>query len=292
MKKFKYFLPVLFLSSVNFCNIVKAQDSTKADLLLNLSYFNSNNQYQYLLAKTKTKINGRFQPVPNIGLTFYITSDSPTNLLGKAVSNEKGEAVLFIPPSAKDEWIKSAKQSFIVVSDANKQFDAAKGTADVTKSKIKLDTTDDRKVTAVLLELKDSVWAPVKGVDLKVAVKRFDGNLIISSETPTYTTDSLGSITADFKRDSLAGDAKGNLTLVASVDDNDTYGNVTTEKIVPWGVPVKYVSNFDKRTLFARRGHSPWWLELMAYSIIVMVWGILIYLFIQVRTLIKLGKEA
>ncbi|MDR0794083.1 MAG: hypothetical protein LBE82_12320 [Chitinophagaceae bacterium] len=286
----KYFLPVLLLSIIGTGNIAKAQDTTKPNLLLNLSYFNSNNQYQYLSAKTKTKIDGKFLPVPNINLSFFISSESETNFLGKAKSDEKGEAVLFIPPAAKEEWNKSSKQSFIVVSEANKQFDAAKGTADIVKAKIKLDTAEDRKIMVVLLELKDTAWTPVKGVDMQIAIKKFGGNLNISSETPSYTTDSLGSIAADFKRDSLAGDTKGNLTLVASVDDNDTYGNLTAEKIVPWGVPVKYVSNFNQRTLFARRGHSPWWLELMAYSVILMVWGVLVFLIFQIRRMKKLGK--
>ena len=286
MKKIKYyFFILLFLAA----GIVKAQD--KPDLLLNLSYFNSNDQVQYLLAKVKTKIDGKFQVVPHINLSFYITAEAPTNLLGKAVSNEKGEAVVFIPASAKEEWIKSAKQSFIVVSEANKQFDAAKTNADVTKAKLKLDTAADKKVTAVLLELKDTVWAPVKGVDLKVAVKRFDGDLNVS-ETLTYTTDSLGAISADFKRDSLAGDVKGNLILTAKVEDNDLYGNVAVEKAVPWGVPTSYVSAYDERTLFARRGHSPFWLELMAYSIVVAVWGVLIYLIVKIKELKKLGKTS
>jgi hypothetical protein len=284
MKKIKYYLSILLFLAVG---ILKAQD--KPDLLLNLSYFNNNDQVQYLLAKVKTKIDGKFQVVPNINLIFYINAEAPANLLGKAVSNEKGEAVVFITAAAKDEWMKSAKQSFIVVSEATKQFDIAKTNTDITKSKIIIDTAADRKVTAVLLELKDSVWTPVRGVDLKVAVKRFDGDLNVS-ETLTYTTDSLGAISADFKRDSLAGDFKGNLILTAKMEDNDLYGNVAVEKTVPWGVPTTYISAYDERTLFARRGHSPFWLELMAYSIVVAVWGVLIYLIIKIRELKKLGK--
>jgi hypothetical protein len=138
------------------------------------------------------------------------------------------------------------------------------------------------------MELKDTVWTPVKAIDVKIAVKRLDADLNVA-ETPTYETDSLGVASADFKRDSLPGDSKGNLTLIAKVEDNDVYGNLSSEKIVPWGKSIKYYTEFDKRTLFARRGKSPLWLELLAYSIVIAVWGVLIYLFGQIKKLKQLG---
>ena len=140
------------------------------------------------------------------------------------------------------------------------------------------------------LELKDTVWTPVKGVELKVAIKRAGGDLNVS-ETQSYTTDSTGTISAEYKRDSLAGDSKGNLILIAKVEDNDNYGNLSVEQTVPWGIKTEYFSVFDKRTLFARRGHSPIWLELIAYSIIIAVWGVLIYLIGQLNKIKKLGAN-
>ncbi|HLZ88974.1 MAG TPA: hypothetical protein VKQ52_17080, partial [Puia sp.] len=249
----------------------------KKDLLLQLAYYNDNNHLQYLKAVAKTKTEGKFRFVPGIGLRFYITADSPGYFLGSGLTNDKGEAVVFLPATAKSEWIRSAKQSFVVVSGAAMGFDPVRATADLTKARLKIDTAGGRKVSVSLMESRDSGWAPVKGVDVKVAVKRLDGNLTIA-DAPTYTTDSTGLVQADFKRDSLPGDAKGNLVLVASVEDNDNYGNLTTEFSVPWGVYRPYVSAYDTRSLFARRGRSPAWLEGIAYSIIVLVWGVLLYL--------------
>jgi hypothetical protein len=130
---------------------------------------------------------------------------------------------------------------------------------------------------------------PVKGVDLSIAVKRMGGNLNVN-ETQTFTTDSLGAVTAEFKRDSLPGEATtGKLILIATVADNETYGNLTAEISAVWGNKFNYNSNFDRRTLFARRGYSPLWLELMAYGIIIAVWGVIFYLILQLRKIIKLG---
>ena len=286
MRKLKCILLVLGLF-IYFVGDVYCQ-SSKNSLNLSLGYFNENNQFQYLKAVTKTKINGKFKLVAGIPVSFYITSESPGNLLGKATTNDKGQAVLFIPPSAREEWNKTPKQSFLVVSDSTLLYEVTKSSIDLTKSKIKVDTAEDKKIVATLLEFKDSLWTPVKGVDMKISVKRLGGDLNVN-ETPTFTTDSLGMVNADFKLLNLPGDTLGNLILVARVEDNDIYGNLSSEKTVPWGTMTKYLEAYNRRTLYARRGWSPLWLELIAYGIIVAVWFILLYLFIQIRKLKKLG---
>ena len=286
MKKLNY---ILLLTLILFFVVLASYaQETKNNLSLTLGYYNNNNHIQYLLVKAKSKINGKFQLIPDITMHFYITAESPANALGKAITNKKGEAYILMPSSAKQAWNSSAKQSFVVVSEASKQFDAATGSTDITKAKIKIDTASDRRITATLVELKDSIWVPVKGVEMKIGIKRMAAILNVN-ETPTYTTDSLGMVSAEFKRDSLPGYAKGNLILIAKIEENDLYGNLTAETIVPWGITISYVSEYDKRTLFARRGRSPIWLEFIAYSIVVAVWGILIYLFGQIRKLKRLG---
>jgi len=286
MRKTKYI--TLAIGLILFITEVSLSQVVKNNLILGLTYCNNNNMLQYLKANTKAKINGKFQQVAGIHLSFYITAEDPANLLGKAVSNDKGIAILFIPPSAKSTWNKSPKQSFLVVSDSSKVYDGVHSNFDLTKSRIQIDTLPDRKIIATFSELRDSGWMPVKGVDMKVTVKRLGGDLNVN-ETPTYTTDSLGLASADFKLDKMPGDSIGNLVIIAEVDDNDIYGNLTTEKSVPWGESSKYVSAFNQRSLFARRGWSPLWLEWMAYSIIAAVWLVLLYLFIQIRKLKKLG---
>lgn len=288
MKMYKYiigtFVLLSCLQAVSF-----SQDSTKPALNLSLGYFNDNGRVQYLKATAKTKMDGKFKQVAAIKLNFYISTEDPAHLLGKGVTDENGEAVVFIPTTAKDEWNNGATHSFIVSSEASKQFDAASGTADVTKAKLQIDTTDGRNITVTVLALKDSAWQPMKDVELKIAVKRMGGDLNVN-ETQTYTTDSTGTVTAEYKHDSLPGDAKGNIVLVAKVEESDLYGSISSEKTVPWGKYYKYVSEFDKRTLFARRGQSPIWLEFMAYTIIIGVWVVLIYLIGQIRKLKRLGN--
>ena len=266
-----------------------AQKPEKENLVIGVRYFNNNNRTHHLVFKTKSKVDGKFKNISDIKLAVYITNDADkANLLGNVITNDIGDAVLLIPPSAKNEWIKSPNQTFVAVSIANKQFDEARGDLAITKAKLQIDTVEGKIVNAKLVAFIDTLWTAIADVEMQIGVKRLDGNLSVN-ETPTFTTDSSGGATAEFKRDSLPGDTKGNLVLVASVIDNEVYGNLTAEMIVPWGSKFSHISNFDHRTLFARRGHSPIWLELLAYSIVVVVWGIIIFLAFQIRKIKQLG---
>jgi len=288
MKKPSHITWLTIMMSGMFTLGLLAQEA-KSDLNLGLGYVNDNDRLQYLKASAKTKINGKFQPVAGINLSFYLGTESPSNLLGKARTNSRGEAVAFIPAAAGEEWKKSEKHEFLAVSEPSDSFGTTKSSIEITRAKIKLDTAEGRKLVAALLELREGKWIPVKGVDLTFSVKRMGRNLGVG-DSPTYTTDSTGTANADFKLAELPGDSSGNITLVARVEDNDTYGTVSSEKKVPWGSDTQYYdSDFDKRSLYARRGLTPLWLGFMAYSIGLAVWGVLIYLFFQIRKIKKLG---
>ena len=272
-------------------HFLMAQAVEKNTLVLGVKYYNNNNATQHLVVSAKSKIDGKFQKIGNIAVKVFITNDSnKNNFIGAGITSERGEFILFIPPSAKTEWLKSATQNFIAISAANKLYDEARAETTITKAKIKMDTADGKIVNAKLFIKVDSSWQPMAGVEMLLAVKRLDGNLNIS-ETATYTSDSAGAISGEFKRDSLPGDQKGNLVLVANIIDNDVYGNIEAETTVPWGKPLVYTTNYNHRSLFARRGHSPIWLELLAYGIIVLVWAVIIYLGFQIRNIIKLGLD-
>jgi hypothetical protein len=280
-------LIVLFVPS-----ILMAQAVEKNSLSLNLKYFNDNNITHHLLVQAKSKIDGKFQTIPNISVQFYIgTEADKSNLLGKGITNDRGEAIIEIPPTAKAAWLKSPNQNFLVVSTATKQFDAGQGDLAITKAKLKIDTAEGKMITAKIVALIDTVWKPIAAVDVIVGVKRL-GGILNANETQTYSTDSAtGGITAEFKRDSIPGDQKGNITIIATVVDNDKYGNLSAEMAVPWGKKSIYMTNFDHRTLFARRGYSPIWLELLAYTIVVAVWSIIFYLLVQIKKIKKLSFE-
>ena len=77
----------------------------------------------------------------------------------------------------------------------------------------------------------------------------------------------------------------------AKLTDNDQFGNILVEKTEAWGVKLKPDENFFKqRTLWSTNSHTPFWLLFMAYFIIIVVWGTIIYLVFQIVKIKKLGK--
>jgi len=268
-----------------------SQAAEKGSLSVAINYFIDNNKVPYLMVKVKTKVDGKFKNVEGIGLKLSLNKDSAGTLIGKVITNERGEATALIPPSLKKEWNSSVKHTFLASFDGNKKYDAATGDLTVGKAKILIDVSSDKKVTATVLEMKDTSWKPVKGVDVVLAVKRLGGDLSVN-ETATFATDSTGQASADFKRDSLHGDAKGNITLIAKIVDNDQYGNLSIEKTVPWGAKFVPVNTFNERTLFATRAKAPIWLIFIATGIIIAVWVVLILLVQNIFKIKKLGEEA
>jgi len=269
-----------------------SQGADKGSLSVAVSYLNVDNQIPYVSVKVKTKIDGKFQNVAGIALKLSLNKDSVGTLIGKVVTNERGEATALIPPSLKKEWNKSAKHTFLASFAGNTKYDSTSAAITIIKARLSIDTAAGRSVVATVMEMKDTAWTPVKGVDVVLAVRRMDGDLNIN-ETATFTTDSTGKASGDFKRDSIPGDLNGNITLVAKVLDNDSYGNLSVEKNVHWGS--KFVSNandFNARTLFATRAKAPVWLMVFATGIIIAVWTVLIMLVQNILKIKKLGKEA
>lgn len=272
-----------------------AQDSTateKKELQLNLSYYQPQNNIPYVLVTTKTKVDRKFIGVKDLTVNVYLNDPTDSNLIQSFQSNGTGEERIYIPTSFKEVWDAASSFTFIAVTPANKEFDETKSEVQVTKAKIQVDTnrTDETKNVIVnVKQLQNGEWVPAKDVELKIAVKRSLGNLPIGDEE-TYTTDSTGSVTAEFKRDSLLGNAKGNFILIARTEDNENFGNLFAEKNVNWGVVPILDNSFDQRSLWATRNKTPIWLLGLAGAIIAGVWGTLIYLILQVIKIKKLGR--
>lgn len=293
--KLKYIIRyawVLIAVVLIFCAKLMAQDSTAKELNIYLRYFMYNNKIPYVLVNTKTKIDGKFQPVKNVGLNVYLDSVAPSNLISKVNTNNKGETQAVIPGSLKPLWDAAATHKFLAVSVANKEFPEATGDLEIAKAKIVVDTVivdSVRTITAKVFELNKTEWMPVKDVEMKIGVRRLGGVLPVGKEA-TYTTDSTGGITAEFKRDTLPAE-KGILTLVVNVEDNDKYGNLIIEQKLPWGVKIQQANDWNKRSLWSTRFRTPIWLLFMAYSIMAAVWGVLFYLVIQIIKIRKIGRE-
>ena len=269
------------------------EDSVVAEEVVKLKYYNKNGLEQYLLVESSLKKGKQSDPLKNKSFKLYLDSIAGENLISSVTTGADGRAKSFIPVSLKSAWDASGMHKFIAVDDKNPDN---KTELEIVKSRIRIDTaTSDegvRNITVYVEKYESDSWLPVNEAEMKVGIRRM-GGILSAGDDPTYTTDSSGSVSIDVTRDSLPGDAKGNILLGVMIEDNDVLGNVSAEKQVNWGVPQKPGSDFfSQRTLWSTRFRTPFWLLFTAYAIILSVWGTLIYLVWQLIKIRKLGKQS
>ncbi len=233
MYSYHKFIVILALLLGTSVETINAQDSAAASpTMLSISYFLPANHVPYLEVTTKKKIGRKFEPVKDISLNIYFDEAEQKNLLGKVVTDTIGKARIGLPPSFKNTWDSVDEFKFLALSDSSAGKESLSADITVKKAILTVDTTSVDGVRTVIGELKEkngNTWVPVKDIDMNLSIKRMLGNLSVGDEA-TYTSDSTGVSSAEFKKDSIPGDEKGNITLVAKVDDNDTYGTLYSRK--------------------------------------------------------------
>jgi len=269
-----------------------AQD--KPELMLNLNHYTENNSIQYLKVQAQLKADNKLQPMKNVDVQLYLDSIGESNFIAEIKTDERGSAQTTIPASLKNVWDALPTHKFIAIAKANPKDEATTTELEITKAKIEIDTLNvdaTKSVIAKVFSFNNGEWIPAKGVEVKIGAERLGGSLKIGDDE-SYTTDSLGQVSGEFKLDSLPSiDPKDDIVLVAKIEDNDLFGNLMVEKTVPWGKYYKHTSTFGQRSLFAARFKSPLWLSFMAYSIVGAVWGVIIYLIVQIFRIKRLGNE-
>ena len=292
-----FMLLLLLVAGTLLTNKAIAQEDTAAKKetpkeLVTLKYFNENSSVQYLMLTNFLKTGKKNEPQKNKVFKLYLDSNSATNLIGTVTTDEKGRAKSFIPPSLKVMWDVNSAHKFIAMANGKEEDAAAE--IEIAKARIKIDTSSEeniKSITVLVTKFENDAWVPVKDVEMKIGIQRH-GGILSAGEAATYTTDSTGTAIVQLNKDSLPGDIKGNIILAASVEDNDIFGNLMVEKTVPWGVSVITAPGFfDQRTLWSTRFRTPIWLLVMAYSIVIGVWGTIIYLVMQIIKIKKLGKD-
>lgn len=275
---------------------VAAQEKEEAETVkkfVTLKYFNVANQQQYLILSAITRDSNGVSPQQYKKFSLYLDSIAPANLIANVVTDKRGEAKSFIPPGLKTNWDASAKHIFLAEADAGTDEEQTQE-IEIVKSKITIDTLNEdgvRSITAQIMKLEGSEWVPAPEVELKIGILRM-GKVLSAGDDATYTTDSSGTVTVELTKDSLPGDEKGNYILAAKVEDNDELGNLLIEKTVGWGVPNQIDKTFfEQRTLWSTANRTPAWLLFAAYSIVIGVWGALIYLVFLMFKIKKLGKQ-
>lgn len=257
--------------------------------MVKLNYYNDSNSLQYLIIESLLRKGKKTEPQQNKTYQLYLDGISSDQLIAQVATDKGGKAKSFLPPALRSLWEAKPQHIFILTEPGKEE---AVTELEVAKAKISIDTVNEegtRGITVQVMKYENSEWIPAPEVELKVGIQRL-GGILSAGEAETYTTDSSGAVTVTLNKDNLPGNEKGDIILVAKAEDNDQFGNLLISKTVPWGVAVKPNDNFfHQRSLWATKFHTPLWLLFMAYSIVLGVWGTIVYLVFQIIKIKKLG---
>jgi hypothetical protein len=135
-------------------------------------------------------------------------------------------------------------------------------------------------ITAQVNEFaNDTIGDPISELDVYFFVQRTFSQLPIGDYF--NTTDENGEVRIEFPYD-LTGDSAGNVIIIAKIEEDDRFEGVELSKTASFGIPVDYEQHENKRTLVAAGANAPISLLILVNGIILAVWGILIYIFIQI----------
>jgi len=222
--------------------------------------------------------------VKNIELTVYNTTDDAKTVLGKVITNANGKATFTVKGGIKNLVADATGFYNIGVSfKGNDQFKKAKKSISFKNATIlaKLVTKDSVNYISATFKVGDSAIA---GQDLIVQVDRLFKPLTIGDEF--HQTDDNGTILVPIEA-GIPG-INGILNLEVVLADHDDYGNIKAVVNAPIGKVIVDESTFNDRTMWSPRSKTPIFLLIFPNLLILGIWSLIIYLFIN---LFKISKN-
>ncbi|MCX6258166.1 MAG: cytochrome c [Bacteroidia bacterium] len=142
----------------------------------------------------------------------------------------------------------------------------------------------EKQVTGVVYFMDEAGQKqPLEKIKVGFYVQRMFGLLPVGSK---YTNDK-GYVRLDFPS-GIIGDTIGNLNLVAKLEDAE-YKSADALATVKWGLPNTGLKKAE-RTLWATNKLAPVWLILSFTLTLLVIFGVIIYVLLQVRKIHRLGK--
>ena len=268
--------------------IIAQSDTTKKEAatyapLIEFSSIQKGDNSVDLKTSVKAKINGTLTKLAGLKVEFTIGPDSSAKILGEAITDSKGVAIFTCKPDQLTTD-KEGKLNFKASFAGKDSIESAEEMIVVKRGRLEIVPVKEDSLLTVkvkLFDLSTGTGMPVDSTTLGVYVKRLFSALKLGEGE----TDATGETTVEIPNN-LPGDAKGNLTLLARLDENETYGNLEASVIQQWGMPISDEIKELPRALWS--SHPPIWMLITFIILVTAVWGHYIVIIFE---LFRLRKE-
>jgi len=239
----------------------------------------------YIELTAVSKIKKQNTKVSNIELNIYDVFEDEKIKIGNVITNMKGESKFVIKNINTIKPDSTSTYNILISFKGNDSFKKSNKRisfkdANIEANLIKKDSTN--YITATLIDA--STNSPIPDESLDVQVQRLFRPLRIGEEF--NNTDENGTIIVPIEKGIPGVD--GILTFEVVLNDSDDYGTVKTLIEAPIGIPIVDESTFNQRTLWSPRNKTPLFLLIFANLIILGIWGIIVYLILN---LLKISKS-
>jgi hypothetical protein len=280
---FVFLFILIFLGLGTTDNDLYAQNK-KNKARINADYVKVIGGEHFLNIKASARIDKKTVEVSHIDLQILQELNDEEIQIGKTTTNASGISKFIIEDFANLQPDSSGVYNLVISFDGNDSFkkasrDVSFRNADIEAKWIVKDSVN--YVSAKLIDTQlDSALAEIP---LTVRVDRLFRPLKIGDDF--YDTDDDGEIQVPIE-DGIPG-IEGNLKLEVVLSESDDYGTVIAQLTAPIGTVIVDESTYDQRTMWSPRGKTPIFLLAVTYSFIFIVWGIFLYLFINLVRIIK-----
>ena len=236
-----------------------------------------------LKAALTAKLKGTVIKLRQLKISFVQVVDDIEKPLGFVITDGFGKAVFNIKA---DSLVpdKEGKLNFKAVFAGNKHMDPADAEASIKRARLEITPVKADSALSVsvkLIDIASGKEIPVPETVVGIFVHRSFKPLKIGEGT----TDENGEASVEVPNN-LPGDAKGDIMLMAKLDENETYGNLESAVVQKWGIPVSDKLNELPRALWS--AHPPYWMMITFIILVSTVWGHYLVIIFQ---LFRLRKE-
>ena len=236
-----------------------------------------------LKAGLKAKVKNWPVNLYKMKVTFFQVVNDEDQELGFAITDNSGKAVF----NVKGDSLKTntdGKVQFKMVFAGNKMMESAEEVIAFKRARLEITPVKEDSLLTVqvkLVEVGTGAEIPIPEAAVGIFVKR----LFLPLKVGEGTTDENGEASVEFPAN-LPGDAKGNLTLIAKLDENETYGNLEASVVQQWGTSVSNKIEDQPRALWS--SNPPMWMLITFIILMVAVWG---HYIVIIYELFRLRKE-
>lgn len=267
-----------------FTGVSLAQNKKPAKVRLKAAFVKVMGDEAYIDIKASARVNKKNISVSNIELIVSNVLEDETTILGKTSTNMNGESKFILKNFNSIKTDTTNTYNLVLNFKGNDEFKKAKKSISFKDGAINAKLITKDSINYISATLQDKVTGnPIVEESLTVQVQRLFRPLGIGEEF--NFTDDHGSVLVPVE-EGIPG-VDGLLKIEVVLSESDDYGTIKAVVDAPIGKLIVDESTFDQRTMWSPRDKTPIFLLIFPNILIFGIWGLIIYLVINLNKLSK-----